>query len=380
MGESGRARLLPWGSVLTIVVLTAVLVWAFPINPTPTSLPAAQRQAWANYVQAVFPEAPDTAWLPPLNLAAALITVGSVFLIERRLQRYLWAVAAALLLIWHPLFQLQFVQAANPALMAEALLFAALACTFLAWDLTFLPAFALRGWLVTAVGLTLCVGLAWVAQPTTGLRTALLAGGGLWLAYALTRRLRRRASQPPLSAWNLRAAVTVGTLAPVGGFLLVPRLIRMFAWLGVAVPTPSTDLLAQLRAALPTLPTAAWREFSTSYLAQWCWPSVWLAVPVLAWALWRTLRRGWKQWRQNQPPLPWLLALFAVFILFSAPVLPAGEDSAALLARTALATLLFVFWVADLFRGMVERLVLRPPEDDRGTLREKLTAGEKVTG
>jgi hypothetical protein len=43
-------------------------------------------------------------------------------------------------------------------------------------------------------------------------------------------------------------------------------------------------------------------------------------------------------------------------------LLPAADPRTAIVTLTPLVVLLCVFWVADLCRGALERLVLRPPD------------------
>jgi hypothetical protein len=337
MAQSARRRLLPWGSVLTLVALAIALLRTFP-NDRETDL-----------------------LLAPLNLWAAFVIVAAVFLIERRLNRYFWGLVAAVLLIVHPSFQRQFVQSGNPALLAEGLVLATLACTFLTWDLTVLPDLAWWSWLVVNVALCLCIGTAWVVQAPAGLRAAVVAGLGSGLAFFIGRW--RPIDQPasPPSRWNAAAAAATAIVATVGGFLLIPRLAWVAAWLQSATPNSAKGSLALLSASLQASRDQPWREFSPHQLAEWCWPFVWVVLPMLAWAIWRTLRRGWELWRRGQAPLPWLLSLYTVLTVLAGGLLPAGDPRTAIVTLTPLVVLLFVFWVADLFRGVMERLVLRPP-------------------
>jgi len=78
---------------------------------------------------------------------------------------------------------------------------------------------------------------------------------------------------------------------------------------------------------------------------------------------WRSLRRGWKCWRRNLPPLAWVLTMFVLVDLAGILLHPPRAAGIALLSFAPVAVLLNVFGVADLAQGLGERLVLSPPHE-----------------
>ena len=54
--------------------------------------------------------------------------------------------------------------------------------------------------------------------------------------------------------------------------------------------------------------------------------------------------------------------VMAILTLLGGGLLPVADARTAIVTLTPLVVLLFVFWLADLLRGGMERLVLRPPE------------------
>ena len=103
--------------------------------------------------------------------------------------------------------------------------------------------------------------------------------------------------------------------------------------------------------------------FSRAELERWAWPEVWMVLALMAWGLWCSFRRGWKQWARCKAPLPWVLMLFALVVVAGLCMQPGSTDEIALLSLASLAVLLSVFGIADVARSCMERLVLAPPQE-----------------
>lgn len=328
-----KGPFLPWGSLLTMIGLAGFVT----LRHNPLAM--------------------EESALSLSKLWAAVVTTAAVFLVERHLQNYFWAVLAAVLLTLHPLFGQQLEQTSGRAAGAEALVLVTFACTLFAWQLTFLPRFAWWAWFGTGLTLCLGIGMAWASAAEAGLKTALLTAGGLWLAAGLATQSRPGAEAP--SRWNRGAAILFGILSPVGGLAVASLALRLLqrtaserangnAWWSVAVPESWEP---------------SWHFLTGDPLTRWCWPSVWIVLPVLSWSFWRTLRRGWKQRQHRQVPLAWLLSLYAVLTLAWTCLFPPDDPAASVLSLNVLTVLLLAFWMGDLIRGFFERLVLQPPEE-----------------
>jgi hypothetical protein len=210
-----------------------------------------------------------------------------------------------------------------------------------------------------------CVGLAWLAEPAVGLRAALLAVVGLAvvmvlsLGYPAAREVAAHPPEPP-TPWNRIAALVTLLLAPAAGVFLVHFSQH-------DVPLSALDDVQTWRdlwlTAAPSAIEDPYRQFRRSQLDQWCLPHVYVVLPAMAWALWRTLRRGLRQWRLGKAPLAWLLTWYTVQTVAGVSLLPARNEAAPRLALTALMILLLTFWAGDLLHGMFERMMLRPPEE-----------------
>ena len=83
----------------------------------------------------------------------------------------------------------------------------------------------------------------------------------------------------------------------------------------------------------------------------------------MAWGLWCSVRRGWREFKRRQAPVPWLLTLYAVVGGLSAVTAWRGNATLVVLELAVLSVLLSVFGVADFFRGISERLILSLPAE-----------------
>jgi hypothetical protein len=287
------------------------------------------------------------------TIGAAALAAVAVFIIERRLKNLFWAVLAALVLSIHP-------QVRQPAkdqieLLAQSGILAGLAAVAVAWHLAFHRRFAWRLWPLVGGAMMTSVGLTWVADTSLGLLAALLIGLSLLPAavFARYRRLRIDPSLP--SRLNVLTTLGLAILGPIGAIYLC-RLLDLTS--------------SELR--LGETVRAAWLAFldqpvnglSLAGFNRWCWPSAWLAVPILLWAWWRALKRGWREWRVGHPPAAWLLSILAVL---AAGFLVPRPDVAPLVL-VGISVLLLVFWVADVWKGTMEQLILLPPEAERPPL------------
>jgi hypothetical protein len=96
----------------------------------------------------------------------------------------------------------------------------------------------------------------------------------------------------------------------------------------------------------------------TWHHAAWCWTTPWVASPLIAVGLWRTIVRGWKSLKKGRPPLAWLITAVGIGTILAVGARPVGSSSFAL---AAVGSLLSVFGVADLVLALVERIELKPP-------------------
>jgi hypothetical protein len=266
------------------------------------------------------------------------------------LQGALWGVLAAGLLTFHPFFR-QAVGHDGAALWAQGSALAILGAAILAAHLTYSTHFHWSAWPILAGALATAIGLSWFWDVQVGLLAALLVPGGVIPAAVLGLAFRRRqpAAKP---AWlNLLSAAAVGLLAPACGLFAV-----LFYQSRAA-----TNLFPHLTSQLLAIRDRVISHPTFDRFGPWCWPSPWVVGLVVLWALWRSLRRGAKQWRNREPPLAWQLTLAVVWVGCWLFFLPAGDAQPVPLLFTAMVTLLGVFLVADLWRGLMERLVLRPP-------------------
>jgi hypothetical protein len=123
-------------------------------------------------------------------------------------------------------------------------------------------------------------------------------------------------------------------------------------WQGILETAVSQDL-AEYR----------FHGFARDDVRRWAWPQEWVVLVLMAWGLWRTFRRGWRDWARCRPPLTWALLLYVIIDLVGASLHPGADQDTALLALASLAVVLAVFGIADVLRGFMERLVLAPPQE-----------------
>jgi hypothetical protein len=339
MTEPETRQRLPWGSVLTSAALAGIVVAVYRGASTGvSSLP------WAS------------TW------AAALAGVA-VFLAMRWWQNYAWGIIAGLFVVLHPLY-LEKARTLPGAVVAEALHLGVLAGVVAAWQAVFWPRFAWRSWLAGAVMLCAALALAWPLQPRMGfLATCLVCFGLLGSAILATRWNQRRANPAP--SWlNIGAAALLGLVVPAGGVLLAPLAVRHFRWQQIPVQPAIGDPLDYWEEVVST-PVEDFQvdAFRPAQLNQWAWPRGWVVLPLMAWGLWCSFRRGWKQSARRKPPVAWVLTLFALIELAGACLRPGSEAEVPLLSLAALAALLSVFGIADVLRGFMEKLVLAPPQE-----------------
>jgi hypothetical protein len=311
---------MPWGLVVTLALLAgAVAFWMRWLQPTPEAAP------WE-----------------VVGLAA--LTTLAAFLAMRWLQNYFWGVVTAVLLMLHPLHG-QRTEPYRAAFQVEALELVVLAVVIAGWRLAFRRDFVWRSWLCLAVlGGLATMAAAWnVPSDQASRGTALLVAWPVPLALLALMPSQRRAGDRPHRG-NLACLLLVGLLFFfLVGYLSPPSINDyMLSWQKVGEASWSG---LQLR---------AWER---DQLDKWTWPTLWVMVPLVLWGLWRTVRRGWRELRKRRAPAPWVLTLDAAFGL-----LVPGEATA-VLPLAALAVLLAVFGVADVFHGISEQLILLPPEE-----------------
>lgn len=296
---------------------------------------------------------------PPLPRATMLAAVGAVvafFLSVRLLQNAFWGLVASVLLPIHPLISDLLSRIEAPAFLAECSNLVALVAVLLLAILAFAPQPGWKAWLVLSGLLTLVTAMTWACQPSVGLRASLLVGIGslLLAALAVVQWSRHRS----VALVNPLLAALLGPTAAIVGLLTAPLLAPVLPdqW--------SSERWQDLAAnAVNALHTIDGHLFTVSQLQTWCWPSLWVAVPVLVYACWRSLRRGWKQCRRGQPPLTWLLTLFAALTLVGLSAESECDVPTVLITLNSLTVLLLVFVVADLWQGTYERLSLPPPHE-----------------
>jgi hypothetical protein len=349
MEDSPARRAFPWGPVLAILVLAVGVSLALRFGP-----------------------GEDLA-VPWQGIAAAILAAGAAYLIGWRLLNALWGLALALLLTLPPLAVAQ--ARGNPqAVLAEALVWTALALTVGGWRLTFQARASVLRWAALLPALCLVEGIAWLTEPRTGLVASAVAGFGLVLAGCLALGAgRQSATLPAPSGWNAALALLVGLLAAAGGLAAAQGLAELADWLGkygplalakAIGPVRSGAALDLLRAAVGGTAGYSLPGFAGAEPEVWCWPLPWVTLPLAAWGLWRALRRGRKLWASRRPPLSWLVLVFVGVDLLGMLLEPASVRAASFLPLAWLCTLLAVYCAGDLVRGLGERIMLAPPKEE----------------
>jgi hypothetical protein len=286
------------------------------------------------------------------TIAAVTLAGVAVFMIERGLHNLFWGVVAAAALAAHPLVRQTGREPED--LLAQAAALAGLAAVAVGWRLAFQRVFAWRLWPLTAAALAASVGLTWSADPALGLVVGFLGGLSLLPAPVLARRRRLRVDLPsPPSRLNVMTALGVSLLAPVAG-------VYLSQWLALAGEPRPWHSLGEAWQAYLDRPVKGWDQ-----LNDWCWPTAWLIMPLLAWAWWRSCKRGWRAWRTGQTPAAWLLTV----LMPAAAIALVPRAELAPLTLMGISVVMLVFWLADVWKGTLEQLILLPPETERPPVR-----------
>ena len=300
---------------------------------------------------------PPTAWQGALGLLAAAATT---LILVGWLTHYLWGLAAAVIVPLHPVFAHAAGGQWEAALLAPVLQLAVAAAVLGGCRLLREPAFTMIRWTLAGAVLIGALTLLWPLNPPDGLAASLLVLIGLTAGAVLALQLRRR--DAGLRPGNAIMASLLAWLVPAASYFLASNSARFDFLPWQTQPASSeTDLDDLLRAAI-RFPDA--NAFSSVWANRntWAWPLDWVVLPLMAYGLWRALRRGFKEKERGRLPLTWMLPLFSVIALLG---LERGTGDAASRGATlaALAIVLTVFCFADVARGIGERLVLAPPTD-----------------
>jgi hypothetical protein len=326
---------LPWGLVLTLLLLALL-------------------------VTAVFRAAPGAETPAPWGVVGAAVALASgAFLVLRRLQGYFWGLLAGLAVSLHPL-NWDWAPPLERALGSQGATLLVVAGVIAAWDLAAAPAFAWRSWLLTSAVLCAAAGVAWAALPPAGLAVSVL----LLIGLPLGGLFAVRRCEPRASGANGVCAVLLGVAAPAAGLLLASAGVRLLDWPvppGVGGDRGVGDFLT---AAVPSdaAGLGAWTS-AADQLHHWAWPAAGAVLPLLALGLLTAVRRGLKEWRARYPPLPWALLLYALVQLVGVGLPPRGARGTVAVALACPALLLAAFGVAEVLRAVTRPLVLPPPEE-----------------
>ena len=338
---------IPWGLVLAFAALAAVVTIVLSLGP------GSERGA---------------SWPA---IASVVLAGWAMFLSERWLQNYLWGLLAALVFTLHP-YVLGWAKAGEVLLWGEALGLVVLAANIASWRILFQKQFLPLAWVAIGLILVVGIGLAWSVErriPTNrlpdlrmGLVAALVTVGGLLLGSILACV---RHKQWTLCWGNVSIAALLSILCPLLGLMLAVARFPVFD--GLSNPRYGDVTLDACVSLLDAtfLPNPDYRgdlSFMVSEMERSGVAAI-LTVAMMVVGWWRSLRRGWKCWRGSQPPLAWLLTLFAVIDLASIVLHPPYAASIALISFAPVAVLLNVFGFADLAQGLGERLVLAPPHE-----------------
>jgi hypothetical protein len=312
-------------------------------------------------------DAPQGAGWPAI--ASVILAGCAIFLCERWLQNYLWGLIAALVFCLHP-YVLGWANRGEILLWAEALGLMVLVANIAAWRVLFQKQFVPLAWAAIGLILALGIGFAWSVDRGSrvfpldlrmGLVTGLLTMGAMLLGSILACSKRKQSS---LCWGNISVAALLGILCPLLGLAIAVHRQLEFDSLSQAHNAPVTwdNCLAFLELTfLPNTDNRGDLGLMVTEMERWGVMAI-LTVAMMAVGFWRSLRRGWKCRRGNQPPLAWVLTLFVVIDLAGIALHPPREASIALLSFAPVAVLLNVFGIADLAQGLGERLVLAPPQ------------------
>jgi hypothetical protein len=288
----------------------------------------------------------------PATAGAALVAVA-VFWTERRLQGFLWGVAAALLITLHHGLR-------EPdsdgwgRFFAEAIVVTVMAGLTVCWHVAFLPRNAWQFWPFAVLLLAAGIGLAWACEPRAGALALVLTAVSLGTASVLSWVLRGRKSPQGPAFLNTAGAAVLAVSVPALGMYIF-RLID-------PLPDSQSSFWAPLLQAR-TAPLPRTASASVTDLNRWFWPLVWLSGPVMLWALWRATRNGWRRWQRTEPPMAWILLLFALALVPAVFFWPLREPDKTPLTLSVLAVLLTTYLIVDVLRSGMRRLVLPPPHE-----------------
>jgi hypothetical protein len=224
--------------------------------------------------------------------------------------------------------------------------------------------------------------IVWSVLPRTRVRSVfwLIAAVGLialsMCLWALAARSAGAAG--PVSMSNKRMQICCFVLLLFGGLGLVALLKKKMAaawlWLAVSVIAPAAGYgLARAWGPVEGGPIvsdahwdrvgadlAAWSTNATASSEAWCWTTPWLVFGLILIGAARTIGRGFRQRRQGNAPLAWLI--FVAAILLATSLLSAATPGAQPFALLWLGIALSVFAVADLVLLLYEQLVLPTPD------------------
>jgi hypothetical protein len=326
------------------------------------------------------------------NTTAAAVAVVAAFVAQRRVQNIFAGLAAAALLTLHPTWRQQSL-GNGLQLLSETLLPAVGAVVAVGWRLTFHPRFAWRMWPVVGVCLAGCIGLllsgnvlanaVGLEHPDSGRQGAyalILGPTGLLAGALLALGLRSRSAETKPSMFNPPTAMIVAVAAAVGGVIFGHFLTRV-------VMTAQTEVHPEVIIATRQVPklmlvpaghpwqfavdrlqgpwTFSTDVFTGTQVDAWAWPSFYLTLPLLAYAFWRTVRRGAIQWGRKDPPYAWLLSLATLAVPAMLAARPGSPEEQTPLLLLSLVVALGVFLPIDLLQGTIDRMVLRPPQEEK---------------
>jgi hypothetical protein len=285
--------------------------------------------------------------------AAAAIAVVSIFLVARGVHHFGWGVVAAALLTFHPAWKAQS-DAPAEEVLGGAMVLAVVAGAGIGWRLAVHPRFAWRSWPVLAGAMALAIGLAWKADPHLGFLAAAVTALSLGEAALLASQLRQRNPLIVPSRLNFVTGAALAVLTPLAG-LVVYRFVNrtlfgMEHWWELLKEANPSSLRVSLAA------------FDSANLRNWCWPHPVLVLPFALFALLMNARRGWRQWSKGEAPTAWFLSFFVLVMLGGLLLLPT-QGAAMQVILTAVVALLATSMTADVLRHVVERLMLRPPDE-----------------
>lgn len=319
----------PWGTVWSCALLAAILTGALR-----TFQFSGELAAWS-------------------GIGALMVAAVSAFAAMRWLVSWLTGMIAALCIA----LSSPFVHAARDglAVLPEGLVLFAFVCVLAGWR-NLAPSRNHRSgvgevflWLAVAAGALAAVAFAWSLHPRNGLAAALLVLLGLAFGAVTAARVMR--GGVPGSWMKVVAAAVMALLTPVGGLfaatLIAPQISGHHA---------HVDAIGLLRQAIEIKSS----DFAGSISTQVNPTLFWLILALSVWGTWRSVRHGFVFWRAQKLPISWLLPLYAIINL---ALLPQSDPETSLLPMVTSGVLLAVFGIGDFFRGIGQRLILKPPHE-----------------